>query len=49
MTPTTGDLSLFTKKSRGQLTGLTGAYVDDTLSAGDTFFEKDSRITEAKF
>lgn len=49
MTQTTGDLSLFFKAIEGKLRGLTGAYVDDTLGAGDTAFEKESEVTGERF
>lgn len=49
MTPTSGDLSLFFKVVKGKLCGLTGAYVDDTIGAGDAQFEQDSKATGLRF
>lgn len=49
MMPTAGDLSLFIKKIHGQLHGIIGTHVDDTLAAGNNSFEEHSRKTERTF
>ncbi len=49
MSCTAGDLSLFFKVVHGKLAGITGAYVDDTLGAGDEDFQKESEKTQEKF
>ena len=49
MTHTTGDLSLFFKVIHDELSGITGAYVDDTIGAGTPAFENTSRLTEQRF
>lgn len=45
MAPTTGDLSRFTKMVRGRLSGVTGSYVNDTLSDGDGEVERQQSMT----
>lgn len=49
MTPTTGYLSLFFKSVHGKLQGLTGAYVDNTIGAGELQFENESMATSERF
>lgn len=49
MKPSAVDLSLFTKTCDGGLSGITGSYVYNTLSAGNRDFEEESGITERKF
>lgn len=49
MTPTTGYLSLFTKTEIGSLTGITGSYVDDTLSTGTDGCQENNKLTQQKF
>lgn len=49
MVPTTGYLYIFTQVIRERLAGITGAYVDDTLSAGTDGFESATEITEERF
>lgn len=48
-TPTAGDLSLFFETINGNLVGLTGAYVDDSIGTDDESFELISRLTQQKF
>lgn len=49
MNPTTVDLYIYVRIGKGEISGITGSYIDDTLSAGNAFFERDSEITERKF
>lgn len=49
MTPTISDAALFFKCIDAQLRGIIGTYVDDTISAGSTEFDMESKITEEKF
>jgi len=49
MTPTVGDMSLFSKCIDNKLAGLIGTYVDDSLICGNKEFEDLSKITLAKF
>ena len=49
MKSTTGDISLFVKSVHGRLTGLVGTYVDDSLAAGNEYFEKLTSKTMEKF
>jgi len=49
MTCGISDLSLFFKIIDGKLQGIIGRYVDDTISAGNNFFEEESKKTEEEF
>ena len=49
MIPTLNDLSLFFKTVKGELAGMIGAYVDDTIGAGTAQFSRDSLVTEKRF
>lgn len=49
MTPTFSDPALFFKVIHGQVTGLIGSYVDDTISAGNNDFVELSKLTEHTF
>lgn len=49
MTPTTRDLPLFFKEIHGQLSGMMGAYIDDTVGTGDNYFVEASKFREQKF
>lgn len=49
MTPTALDISMFFKSVQGRLSGVTGVYVDDSLSAGNNDFLQDTDKTQAKF
>lgn len=49
MSPTTGFLSLFFKRTNGRLRGIIGSYVHDTLATGNEEFEEESGFTERKF
>lgn len=49
MSQTNLDISLFFKLIRGQLSGLSGTYVDDGIHTGDDAFLKDCDKTQAKF
>lgn len=49
MVPTTEDRSLFAKICSNELARVSESYVGDTLSAGNSTFEHESRSTERKF
>jgi len=49
MSNVASDMSLFFRKARGRLTGLTASYVDDTLACGDASFLKLSGKTRETF
>lgn len=49
MTPATGDHSLFFKTFKRKLIGLIGAYVDDTIGAGNRQFMEESKISGQNF
>lgn len=49
MRPSACDLSLFFKQLNGSLQGLVATHVDDTLSAGNSGFEKYTQITAKRF
>lgn len=49
MHPKTLELSLFVRLMRGQLAGLTGMYVDDSLHVGMGEFLEETKKIEAKF
>ena len=48
MSPAAGDLSLFFKMVNGQLAGMTGAYVDDSIGTGTPDFERESEKTQER-
>lgn len=49
MTPTLSDSELFFKVINGEISGLIGTYVDDSISAGNKTFEECSTITGKMF
>ena len=49
MKPTTGDLSLYVKHISGQLSGLSGVYVDDLIEAGSKEFSNFTKQTGQRF
>ena len=49
MASTAGDLSLFFKMINGQVTKVTGAYVDDKFASGSDEFKKESATTGMRF
>ncbi|PXF40018.1 hypothetical protein BWQ96_10274 [Gracilariopsis chorda] len=49
MTQAVGDLSLFFKHISGQLAGLAGTYVDDSMLSGSDEFMKSTDVTSQRF
>lgn len=49
MTPSTGNLSLLFQNIHGKLIGITGAYGDVSIGAGDETFHRNTRLTERTF
>ncbi|PXF39898.1 hypothetical protein BWQ96_10371 [Gracilariopsis chorda] len=49
MTQAVGDLSLFFKHINGQLAGLAGTYVDDSMLSGSDEFMKSTDVTSQRF
>jgi hypothetical protein len=50
MTQATGDFSMFFKRAKGALIGMSGCYVDDVIRAGPPeFLAASTRMTEAAF
>ncbi|PXF39901.1 hypothetical protein BWQ96_10374 [Gracilariopsis chorda] len=49
MTQAVGDLPLFFKHINGQLAGLAGTYVDDSMLSGSDEFMKSTDVTSQRF